>query len=120
MKPSPEAPAPRVVVIAVASQNWRTVTPHPGRTRRFLLFTAAPDGTVVEAGRFELPKVMVLHGWPPDRCHPLSACDVVVAATAGDGFRRRLGEAGVRVVVTEEEEPRAAAAAALSGCAPAG
>ena len=115
----PDADAPRPRLIAVASQNARTVTPHAGRTRRFLLFTADADGTVTEAGRYDLPKAMTLHGWPGGRPHPLFGVDVVVVGSAGENFKRKLAEVGVRTVVVEgapvqEAAERAAAEAAAA------
>jgi len=106
---------PRPLLIAVASQNARTVTPHAGRTRRFLLFTADADGTVTEAGRYELPKAMTLHGWPRSRPHPLYCVDVVVVGGAGENFRRKLADAGVRAVVIADLPVRDAAARAVAG-----
>ncbi|NBB68919.1 MAG: nitrogen fixation protein [Alphaproteobacteria bacterium] len=108
---------PRPLLIAVASQNARTVTPHAGRTRRFLLFTADADGTVAEAGRYELPKAMTLHGWPRSRPHPLFCVDVVVVGSAGENFRRKLAEVGVRVVVSADLAVRDAAARAVADTA---
>ncbi len=108
---------PRPLLIAVASQNARTVTPHAGRTRRFVLFTADADGTVEEAGRYELPKAMTLHGWPRSRPHPLFGVDVVVVGSAGENFKQKLAEVGVRTIVDDgapvhEAAERAFAAAA--------
>ena len=108
-----EADAPAPLIVAVASQNGRTVTPHAGKTRRFLLFTVDADGVVAEAGRFELPKAMAVHGWRHDKPHPLYAVDVLVVATAGESFRRKLAEAGVEVVTAASEDPRAAVAQAV-------
>ena len=108
------------LLIAVASQNARTVTPHAGRTRRFLLFTKAADGRVEEAGRFELPKAMTLHGWPASRPHPLFAVDVVVVGSAGAHFREKLARAGVSVVVDDGGAVRDAASRAAAGVVAAG
>lgn len=114
-RPTPaDAAEARPLIVAVASQNGRTVTPHAGKTRRFLLFTATSDGAVEEAGRFDLPKALAMHGWPHERAHPLFACDVVVAGSAGEPFKRRLGAHGVRVVVSTIADPKAAATLALA------
>ena len=105
---------PRPTLIAVTSQNWRTVTPHAGKTRRFLLFTATAAGQVAPAGRFDLPKAMTVHGWGHGKPHPLEACDMLVVGSAGETFRRRMARVGVRVVVAETDDPETAAAAALA------
>ena len=112
-----EEDGPRPRLIAVASQNGRTVTPHAGRTRRFLLFTADADGAVAEAGRYELPKAMTLHGWPRSRPHPLFCVDVVVVGGAGENFRNTLAEAGVRTLVTPDLPVGEAAARAVADAA---
>ena len=110
---------PRPLLIAVASQNGRTVTPHAGRTRKFLLFTADADGTVKQAGRYELPKAMTLHGWPRARPHPLFCVDLVVVGSAGANFKEKLAAVGVRAVVIEGAPVEEAAARAAAEAAPA-
>ncbi|MCB1787764.1 MAG: nitrogen fixation protein [Gammaproteobacteria bacterium] len=100
--------------IGVTSQNFRTITGHAGKTRRFLIFEPQADGTVRETGRLDLPKAMSLHEFRGDD-HPLFGLDVVVTAGCGEGFLRRLGAHGVRVVATSEPDPATAAVALASG-----
>jgi len=100
--------------IAVTSQNFRTITGHAGKTRRFLVFAAEHGSAPVEVGRFDLPPEMSMHefaGGP----HPLDAVDVLLTASAGDGFVRKLGQRGVRVVITGEADPKTAVADLLAG-----
>lgn len=101
--------------IAVTSQNFRTVTGHAGKTRRFLVFEPGPDGrTPVEVERLDLPKSMSLHEYHGDD-HPVYGMDVVVTAGCGEGFVRRLSRRGVRVIATSETDPSRAAAAVIAG-----
>lgn len=104
---------------AVASQNYRTVTPHAGKTRRFLLFDAVPGGRPVECGRLDLPPEMTLHAFSGGP-HPLDRVDVVIAGSAGAGFVTRLGERGVIALSTTETDPCAAVSAYLDGTLPPG
>ncbi len=91
--------------IAVASQNFRTVTPHAGRTRRFLVYAAGSDGVIAEVQRLDLPKELAMHDFHGQGAHPLDAMDLLIVGSCGEGFVRRLSERGVRVVTTDETDP---------------
>jgi predicted Fe-Mo cluster-binding NifX family protein len=105
------------VKFAVASQNFRTITPHAGKTRRFLLFDAAPGREPVETGRLDLPIEMSMHEFR-GAGHPLYDVDVVIAGSAGPGFVARLKERGVMAVTTAESDPHKAVTAYLAGTLP--
>jgi len=100
--------------IGVTSQNFRTITGHAGKTRRFLIYESRADGGVVEADRLDLPRSMSLHEFRGDE-HPLFSLDVIVTAGCGEGFMRRLGTHGVNVVATAESDPAKAATAVARG-----
>jgi predicted Fe-Mo cluster-binding NifX family protein len=100
--------------IGITSQNFRTVTGHAGKTRRFLVYEAEEGGAPRETERLDLPKEMSLHEYHgPD--HPIYGLDVVITASCGRGFVQRLAERGVRVVATAENDPLSAAAAVAAG-----
>jgi len=100
--------------IGITSQNFRTITGHAGKTRRFLVYEAEGDEAPREAERIDLPKEMSLHEYHgPD--HPIYGLDVVITATCGQGFTQRLAKHGVRVVTTAETDPVTAAAAVAAG-----
>ena len=94
--------------VAVTSQNFRTITGHAGKTRRFLLYEVTPDGAVNEAGRLDLPKAMSLHEQPAGAPHPLDTSDVLITGGCGNGLVQRLAAWGIRVVVTGETDPATA------------
>ncbi len=104
--------------IAIASQNWKTVTAHAGKTRRFIVFEAFPGQPPHELERLELPREMTIHEYHGDAPHPLYDMDTIIAASAGDGFIRRLGSKGVKVATTSETHPLAAIAGLLDGTLP--
>lgn len=90
--------------IAVTSQNFRTITGHAGKARRFLVFACDDLGQLVEVERLDLPKTMSLHAYHGDD-HPLYACDVLITAGCGENFRRRVAAHGVEVVATAATDP---------------
>ena len=100
--------------IGVTSQNFRTVTGHAGKTRRFLIYEVQADGGLLEVDRLDLPKAMSLHEFRGDD-HPLFTLDAVITASCGEGFVRRLGQRGVKVVATAEADPVTAAEAFAAG-----
>ena len=91
--------------IAVTSQNFRTVTPHAGRTRRFLVYEAAEGGEPVEVERLDLPKELAIHEFHAEGPHPLDAVDVVIAGSFGEGFATRLATRGIVAVATAKADP---------------
>jgi hypothetical protein len=56
---------------AVASLNFRTITPHAGVTRRFLIYEAARGGMPREVARMDLPKEFAIREFSGSGVHPL-------------------------------------------------
>ncbi len=46
--------------VGVTSQNFRTITGHAGKTRRFIIYEADNEG-IKEVERLDLPKEMAMH-----------------------------------------------------------
>ena len=101
--------------IGVSSQNFRTITGHAGKGRRFMVFEADKGAEVQESGRLDLPKEMSMHGWDGQGEHPLFELDYLITGGCGAGFIRKLGSHGVTVKVTSETDPLTAAKALLAG-----
>lgn len=100
--------------IAVTSQNFKTVTGHAGKTRRFLIYEAQPGTEPAQVGRLDLPREMSFHefaGGP----HPVDGADALLTGSAGDGFVRKMAERRIRVVVTGETDPLQAVKDLLQG-----
>ena len=81
--------------IAVTSQNFRTVTGHAGRARRFIIFEADGATPAKEVGRLDLDAQMAIHGYSSDAAHPLDGMDVLITGGAG-GIGSAFGAAYVR------------------------
>ena len=107
-----------MTVIALTTQNRRTITSHAGRCRRFTLAR-------VENGQVQLPLEQVeldidqtlkqSHGGMPAA---LQNIDVLITAGAGQGMAQRLKALGVQLCVTPVQDPLEAAQAWAQGCLP--
>jgi predicted Fe-Mo cluster-binding NifX family protein len=105
--------------IAVASQNFRTITPHAGVTRRFLVYEADAGTPPREVDRLDLPRELALREAARTAPHPLDMVDAVIVGSAGPGFLARMAERGIAAVVTTETDPVKAIADYLAGTLPA-
>lgn len=100
--------------IAVTSQNFRTVTSHAGKARRFIVYDLKDGMLPVEIDRIDLPKEMSFHAYREETPHPIQAAgvDILVTAGCGDGFRGRMARLGIGLFVTNETDPISAVAQA--------
>lgn len=100
--------------IGVTSQNFRTITGHAGKTRRFLVYSVSDNGECHADERLDLDKSMSLHEFKGDE-HPLYSLDVLITSSCGDGFVNRMAANGVKVVATAETDPLTAASQYAKG-----
>jgi predicted Fe-Mo cluster-binding NifX family protein len=100
--------------IGITSQNFRTITGHAGKSRRFIVLSPQADGSLQEVERLDLPKEMSMHEFH-GTSHPLYDLDVLITGGAGAGFIRHLGAYGVKVVATAETDPLKAASDFVAG-----
>lgn len=97
---------------AVTSQNFRTITGHAGKARRFIIYEVQSPDEIAEVTRLDLPITMAIHGFDSRLQHPLDETDILITGSAGDGFVMRMAQRGVRVVRTGETDPMEA----IRGC----
>lgn len=90
--------------IAVASSDFRKVTGHAGRARKFLVFEVTADGATGAPTRVELEPDMVFHHFKDDRPHPLDGIGALIALSAGEGFVTKMAGRGVDAVQTAETD----------------
>lgn len=101
--------------IAVTSQNFRTITGHAGKARRFLVYDVPTDGEPVALDRIDLPMGMAFHDFHGDGPHPVDGVDVIVTGGCGAGFAHRMQQRGIQVVTTSASDPLEAADAVGHG-----
>jgi predicted Fe-Mo cluster-binding NifX family protein len=106
------------MLIAVASQNFRTVTGHAGKARRFIVFNAQPGHQPRDVMHIDLPKEQSMHEFKGEGRHPLDDVQVLIAGSAGAGFISRMAARGVKTVVTSETDPVTAVDNYLAGTLP--
>lgn len=100
--------------IGVTSQNFRTITGHAGKTRRFMIFSAGENGELIESNRLDLPREMSMHEFRGGD-HPVDELDVLVTQSCGEGFIRKMHGRGIKVIKTSETDPMTAVKAVLGG-----
>jgi predicted Fe-Mo cluster-binding NifX family protein len=102
--------------IAVTSQNFRTITGHAGKSRRFLIYEADADGNPTEVDRLDLPMDLSLHDYHGDD-HPLFELGLgaIVTQGAGHGFVQRMARHRIQVHTTSATDPLQAVTAILGG-----
>ncbi|MRR52267.1 MAG: hypothetical protein EG825_15390 [Rhodocyclaceae bacterium] len=102
--------------IAIATKNnWSQVSGHAGQTRDWLLFDCQPGQPLPEPRRVSLSKEQLPHHFQDDGPHPLHGVEIMVAASAGDGYIRHMEKWGATVLLTGETDPRTALAKILAG-----
>jgi len=102
--------------IAIATKdNWTKVSGHAGQTRDWLVFDCQPGQPIPEPARIELSKEQLPHHFQDDGPHPLHGVEIIVAASAGDGYLRHMAKWGAQVLLTGETDPVAALRKILSG-----
>lgn len=100
--------------IGITSQNFRTITGHAGKTRRFLVYQVDDKGQIDALPNIDLPREMSLHEYQGDD-HPVFALDLVITAGCGEKFRQRMRNHGVEVIATSETDPAQALRTYLAG-----
>ncbi len=104
--------------IAIATKDFTAVSGHAGQTRQWLVYdlTSHRANQILPAPkRVDLDKEQILHTFADDGPHPLDGIDLVVCASAGDGFIRHMRKRGAEVLLTGEADPAEAITHILAG-----
>jgi len=104
--------------IAIATKDFTAVSGHAGQTRQWLVYDLSnhrSNQLLPAPNRVDLDKEQVLHTFQDNAPHPLDGIDIVVCASAGDGFIRHMKKRGAEVLLTGEEDPAMAITRILAG-----
>lgn len=100
--------------IAVTSEDFKRVTGHAGKSRRFVIFDVRTPSASPDVVWLDLPMEMSLYEFSGDR-HPLDDMDVILTACASQRVVTRLALRGIKVVACGESDPRKAVRDYLNG-----
>ncbi len=104
-------PSQGSMVIAVTSQNYRTVTKHAGLCRKLLVYRVQRDKdcksikSINEIERISLPKENALYMCKLGIEHPIDVASVLVCGSCGEGFLKKMGQRGIAVSVATSGDP---------------
>ncbi len=105
-------------IVAVASQNKKTISGHGGRVRKFYFYTIE-NNRILKKEYVETPREEVLHevfhNMGPDAHHPLFDVDIFLAPDMGQGAIARLAQKNVRAYVTPQTDPDTAIKELIDG-----
>jgi predicted Fe-Mo cluster-binding NifX family protein len=87
--------------IAVTSQNFKTITGHAGKTRRFIIFDKDQDGKIEMDKKLDLSKEMSFHEFQGNE-HPVDEVDILITGSCGNGFIQKMSRRGIKVITTDE------------------
>ena len=102
------------IAIAV-KDDFSTVSGHAGKAASWLVYDCIPEATIPAPQKIVLRPEHVMHHFEDDGPHPLDGVEIVVAASAGDGFVRHMHARGAEVLLTGESEPTIALKKILRG-----
>ncbi len=105
-------------LIAVAVTNDGTIAAHAGRALKWQVYTVSDETAPCLVWTLDLTRFGCLHEWHvrgDGNRHPLHFVDIAMAASAGEGVRRRLQERETELLTTREPNPETAIAAYLDG-----
>ncbi len=110
-------------LIAVAVTDDGSIAPHAGRALQWRVYVVADEAETSLAWTLDLTQTGCLHEWHvrgDGNRHPLHFVDIVLAASAGEGVRRRLQQRNTELLTTSEAHPDKAIEAYRAGNLPEG
>lgn len=105
-------------LVAVAVTNDGSIAAHAGRALRWRVYVLSDEADISLAWILDLTKMGCLHEWHirgDGNRHPLHFVDTVIAASAGEGVRRRLQQRDTELRTTIETNPEQAVSAYRAG-----
>jgi len=90
--------------IGITSQNFRTITGHAGKARRFFVYEGFNGDDIKLIDKIDLPKDQSIYA-SNDTRHPIDDLNILITASCGDGFQRKMKNRGIIVVKTSEQDP---------------
>ncbi len=105
-------------LVAVAVANDGSIAPHAGRALQWRVYVVSDEVDASLAWTLDLTNIGCLHEWHvrgDGNRHPLHFVDIAIAASAGEGVRRRLQQRNTELLTTIETNPDKAVEAYRTG-----
>lgn len=105
-------------LVAVAVANDGKTAAHAGRALRWRVYVVSDEADASLAWILDLTNMGCLHEWHirgEGNRHPLHFVDTAIAASAGEGVRRRLQQRDTELLTTIETNPDKAVKAYQTG-----
>ena len=96
------------MLVGVATDDFRTVSSHAGKCRRFLVFDARKGKAPREHERLEFRKALSIRGFSGGGPHPLDIVQVLIVGDGDPGIGKWLSTRGIEIVTTPESDPTTA------------
>ena len=103
------------MIIGITSQNFRTITGHAGKARRFFIYEGSSSENLQLIDKIDLPKDQSIHESNATEKHPIDVVDSLITAGCGEGFQRRMENRGIKLIKTGEQDPLTAAKLCIDG-----
>jgi len=95
-------------IVAISSQNKKTVFEHAGKCRNFLVYHLV-DNTIKEKKILEISNEETLHNYfqsiNNEINNPLWGINMLLTGGIGDGAIRKLQEIGIQTHIIDEKDP---------------
>ena len=102
-------------IVGATKDHWSQVGGHVGQARDWLVFDCPPGAPLPEPRRVALTKEQLPHHFQGTAPHPLHGVEIMIAASAGDGYIRHMEKWGAQVVLTGETAPLIALQKIIAG-----
>ncbi len=91
--------------IAVTSKDFKSVTPHAGRERNFLVFEVSTGVPPQFIEPRTLHPDLTIGAWNLRGSHPLDDIDVIITKSHKEHFSQRVGSRGILAVICQSSDP---------------
>ncbi|MFZ3160153.1 MAG: hypothetical protein WA134_08205 [Rhodoferax sp.] len=102
-------------IVGATKDHWSQVSGQAGQARDWLVFDCPPGAPLPEPQRVALTKEQLPHHFQDTAPHPLHGVEIMIAASAGDGYIRHMEKWGAQVVLTGETAPLIALQKIIAG-----
>ncbi len=105
----------KIAIAVTEAGPGARVSGHAGQARHWLLYDCEPGQPLPTGQGLALDKAQLPHYFRDNGPHPLRGVEILIAASAGDGFLRHMAGWGAQVLLTGESDPPSALRCVLAG-----